>query len=178
MKKLLLSFTAILAFASISKAQIYLGKEGFVKFFSETVVKDVEAINKAAKPIMDTKAGTIAFKLSNRSFKFDNATMEEHFNDQYMESEKYPMTTFSGKIQETIDYTKDGVNKVNVKGTMDMHGVKKEITIPGTITIKGGQIIIDAKFKVSCTDYKIKVPANIAETLDVTVQCTLEAFKK
>lgn len=107
--------------------------------------------------------------------------MKEHFNEDYMESSKYPTTVFKGKINETIDYMEDGVHNVTVTGTMDMHGVKKDITVPGTVTVKGGKIFIYAKFNVKMADYNIKLPSflsvNVAESVDVTVKATMSPMK-
>jgi polyisoprenoid-binding protein YceI len=108
--------------------------------------------------------------------------MEEHFNENYVESEKYPQATFKGKVNEKIDLTKDGENKATVTGKMTLHGVTKDITTEGTITKKGDDLIILSKFKIKVADYNIKVPSlyvqNIAEVVDVTVNITLEPFVK
>jgi polyisoprenoid-binding protein YceI len=104
--------------------------------------------------------------------------MQEHFNEDYMESDKYPNTVFKGKINEKVDYTKNGVNNVTVTGTMDMHGVQKTITIPGTITIQNGVIFLTAKFDVKLTDYNIKVPSVIGSDVGKQIAITFTAAMK
>ena len=108
--------------------------------------------------------------------------MEEHFNENYLETEKFPKAGFKGKINEPVDLTKDGETKVTVTGKMEVHGVTKDETYPGTITKNGNEIIIKTKFKIKLVDYGIKVPSlyvkNIAEIVDVDVVSTLEVYKK
>lgn len=108
--------------------------------------------------------------------------MEEHFNENYMESQKFPNSIFKGKINEKVDYTKDGENKVTVTGKMEIHGVVKDVTIDGTLTVKGTELALSSKFKVKVADYNIKVPSlyvkNIAEVVDVTLNSILEPFQK
>jgi len=108
--------------------------------------------------------------------------MEEHFNENYMETEKFPKAIFKGKINEPVDLTKDGETKVTVTGEMTIHGVTKTETYTGTLTKSGNDIIIKTKFKIKLVDYNIKVPSlyvkNIAEIVDVDVTSTLEPFQK
>ena len=108
--------------------------------------------------------------------------MEEHFNENYMESQKFPNAVFKGKITEKVDFTKDGETKVNVAGKLEIHGVTKEVTLPGTVTVKGNEIKVYAKFPIKVAEYDIKVPSlyvkNIAEVVDVTVNSVLEPFQK
>jgi polyisoprenoid-binding protein YceI len=166
------------------KAQLYKNKPdgGIISFFSKAPLEDIEATNKKVTMVLKTTTNEVQFGATMLNFKFPKPLMEEHFNENYLESDKFPICTFKGKISETIDYTKDGEHKVTVKGTMDLHGVTKEVEIPGTLTIKGGLILLNAKFKIKVADYKIKVPSmyvqNIAEEVEVTVNGTLEPFVK
>ena len=181
MKKTIFLVTALLSF-DICFGQLYKGKETFIHFFSKTDMKDIEA--KSVHPITVLKGETGDFQttVQNKTFKFESSFMEEHFNENYMESEKYPFSTFKGKIQEKVDYTKNGEYKVTCKGTMDMHGVSKEIIAPGTLKINGTQVTLESKFKIKIADFKIKVPSlyakEIAEEIDVDIKSVLEPFKK
>ena len=165
-------------------AQIYMAKTGEISFFSKASLEDIDARNSNARPAMDTKSGKITVRASMRAFKFKSGFMEEHFNENYVESEKYPHAIFEGKIRdnEKIDYTKEGEYNVVCDGKMTLHGQTKDISAPGKITIKGNKIFIDSKFKLTLADYKIEIPAqrlaNIAETVDVTVKAEMEPFKK
>ncbi|HLC83546.1 MAG TPA: YceI family protein [Bacteroidia bacterium] len=180
-KKLLLSLTAIAISSSIF-AQIYVAKTCEVSFFSASPLENIEAIAKVPKTFLNISTNDVQVQITNTAFMFEKPLMQEHFNENYMESEKFPSTTFKGKINEKVDWTKDGEQKVTVTGKMSMHGVDKEITINGVVTIKGGEISISSKFKVHVADYKIKVPSlyiqNIAEDVDVKLNAVMGPIKK
>ncbi|MBA3970783.1 MAG: YceI family protein [Bacteroidetes bacterium] len=181
MKKIFFTLTAIV-FSTTIFAQIFMAKSCEVSFFSASPLENIEAINKAAKPLVNAATNDVQIKIVNTAFIFEKPLMQEHFNENYMESEKFPNTIFKGKINEKIDWTKDGEHKVTVTGKMSMHGVDKEITFDGLITMKGGEMTIASKFKVHVADYKIKVPSlyvqNIAEDVDVKINAVLVPYKK
>ncbi len=180
MKKLF--FIPMLALCVTGYAQIYKGKESSIRFFSAAPLENIEAINSSAQPMLNAKSGAIQVAIAIKGFKFEKPLMEEHFNENYMESDKFPSAVFKGTIKETIDYTKDGETKVTVNGKLDMHGVIKDVVLTGSVTIKGGVISLSSKFKIKVADYNIKVPSlyvkNIAEEVEITVNSTLEPFKK
>jgi polyisoprenoid-binding protein YceI len=181
MKKLLV--ISLLVFTIVNaKAQIFTAKETLVTFYSKSPLEDIDAANKGAVIVLNSVTNNIQVALSVQNFKFKNALMEEHFNENYMETEKYPKAIFKGKINETIDYTKDGDYKVTVTGKMDMHGVTRDETYEGTLKKTGNVISITTKFKIKVADYKIKVPSlyvkNIAEIVDIDVKSTLELYVK
>jgi polyisoprenoid-binding protein YceI len=171
-----------LTVSTIANAQIYLGKTCDISFYSKGPIEDIAALNTTTKPIFNAAKGEVAVKVTIKGFKFDKQLMEEHFNEKYMESDKYPYAVFTGKVNEPIDYKKDGTYKVTLTGKLDMHGVAKDRTIDGTVTIKGGEISFDSKFVVALKDHNIEIPSlvaqNIAETVDVTIKTTLVEFKK
>ena len=174
MKQLFFAAVLLIGFNSFN-AQIYTSKEGGtnISFFSKAPMEDIEAVNKSAIIVLQPSTSDLQVSVSVMNFKFKNALMEEHFNENYMETEKYPKTIFKGKINETLDYTKDGENKVTVTGKLEMHGVTKDVTISGTLNKTGNQLKLNAKFKVKVADYNIKVPSmyvkNIAEEVEVTI---------
>ncbi len=108
--------------------------------------------------------------------------MQEHFNENYMETPKYPNASFRGKINEKIDYKKDGVYKVTCTGKLNMHGVDQLRTIDGTITVKGNEVVLDSQFFVKTVDHKIDVPKvvfeKIAENIKVTVNAKYAPYVK
>ena len=181
MKKALLLITAFAFSAGIS-AQIVMAKTCAVSFFSASPLENIEAINKASKPLINKSTNDIQIKIVNSAVIFEKALMQEHFNENYMESEKFPNTIFKGKINEKIDWAKDGDHKVTVTGKMSMHGVDKDITMDGLINIKAEEVSISTKFKIHIADYGIKVPSlyiqNIAEDVDVKIDAVLVPFKK
>ena len=182
MKKIILIiFLAALAFTA--SAQVYLAKSCDISFFSASVIENIEANNNSAKPVINTATNDVLIKVPITGFEFKSQMMQEHFNENYMESDKFPFAIFKGKINETIDYSiSDVCNKVTVTGNMNMHGVEKCIVITGTLTVKDGQLLIDAKFNVRLSEYDIKVPSlyvkNIAEEVEVKLYATLEPYVK
>ncbi|MES2565451.1 MAG: YceI family protein [Bacteroidota bacterium] len=184
MKTLITTIAFVIGLSSIVNAQLFRGKPdaSTISFFSKSPLEDIDATNKKAVIVLKTTTNDIQFGVPMVGFKFPKPLMEEHFNENYVESEKFPTCTFKGKINETIDYTKDGEHKVTTKGTLNLHGVSKEIEAPGTLTIKGKEITIVSAFKVRVADYNIKVPSlyvqNIAEVVDVKVNAVLEPYEK
>ena len=179
--KYILVVVVSLFYVTFLKAQIYTGKTYQVSFFSDGPVEDIAATSKSAQVILNTANNGIAVKVTIKGFDFEKKLMQEHFNEKYMESDKYPYATFTGKIKDSIDYKKDGVYKITVAGKLNMHGVEKDRNIQGTLAVKGGEIIIDSKFPVALKDHNIEIPTlvaqNIAEIVDVTLKFTLTEFK-
>lgn len=174
-----IAFAAILfltGFAMRAQAQMYQSQSMEVRIHSYTPMEDIEGTNKRGHALMNAK-GEVAILLTNTLFEFQNKLMEEHFNEKYMESDKYPSSGFRGKINEAIDFSKEGTYNVTVTGKLNIHGVDQERTIPGTLTIKGGVITFNAKFQVKCIDHKITIPTlvamKVAEVIDVTVNVSL-----
>lgn len=184
MARIIVFIGAFLLCAKLSVAQIYKAKDGAttITFFSSSPLEDITATNKGAIIVFNSSTNDIQIRVSVINFKFKNALMEEHFNENYMESEKFPKSTFKGKINEPVDYSKDGETKVTVTGKMEIHGVTKDETYTGTIKKVGNEITLDCKFKVKVADYNIKVPTlyvkNIAEVVDIDYKCILEPFEK
>ena len=163
-------------------SQIYVGEKCKITFFSETKLENIDATNSVTKPVFNSKTGDFVIQAQQNAFVFKSAFMQEHYNENYMESEKFPYAKFTGKVKETIDYTKDGEYKVTMDGTLDMHGVALPRTISGTIIVKGGTITMDSKFDVKVADHKIKVPSlyveKIAEVINVSFHTDMVVFKK
>ncbi len=163
---------ALLAVGLNSFSQVYIGEKTKITFFSETKMENIDAINTVAKPVFSAANGAFVAQVQHSAFVFKSAFMQEHYNENYMESEKFPFATFKGKVKETVDYTKDGVYNVTMEGTLDMHGVTLPRTITGTITIKGGTLTMDSKFDVKVADHKIKVPSLYVEKIAENIQVT------
>ncbi len=181
MKKTLLLALLFLLFSEI-KAQIFISKECRISFFSATPMENISVVNTNAVPIINTTTNEVAIKVPVTSFVFKSQLMQDHFNENYMESEKYPFATFKGKINEKIDFTKKLCYPVTVTGNFNMHGVEKCIVIAGTVTPEDGKLTIDAKFKVKLADYDIKIPTivlqNIAEEIEIKINSSLEPYVK
>ena len=182
MKKLILSLFVI--FGLSANAQMYKSKKDgcSIHFLSKSPLEDIEAINKSPLAVFKPETNDLQFMVVMTDFKFKAALMEEHFNENYVESTKFPQAIFKGKVNEKIDLTADGENKVTVTGKMTLHGVTKDVTAEGTITKKGEDLILKSIFKIKVADYNIKVPSlyvqNIAEIVDVDVNVVMEPFVK
>ncbi len=155
---------------------LYLASECKVSFFSSAPLEDIEAVSTRATSALNGSDGSIAFKIPIKSFEFPNKLMQEHFNENYMESDKYPEAQFAGKIVEIdrIDLKKPADYTVTVKGDMTIHGVKKPVETKGVLSIKpDGTIHANSKFPVAVADYNVKIPTmvvkNIAEVVEVKV---------
>jgi hypothetical protein len=166
------------------QAQVYIGKETDITFFSKSTIEDISAHNKNVKPVFNTATGDLIIKIPNTGFTFKSALMQEHFNENYMESDKYPNSIFDGKINETVDYTKDGKYTVTATGNLTIHGVTKQVTIQGTIEVRNNELTMHAEFKVNMTDYNIEIPGLYVNTqsdsdeVNITVNSTLSPYKK
>ena len=175
----------IATFITLSaSAQTYITRNGRITFFSKAPVENIEANNNEVTSILDTKKGEVAFIALIKSFKFQKALMEEHFNENYMESNTFPKANFKGTVTDLskVNFSNDGTYSVNVSGALTIHGVTKNIEVPATITISQGKISASSKFSVKVKDYNIKIPTtvvnNIAETITVTVDCKYDPLKK
>lgn len=179
MKKSII-FITVLMMGNMAFAQKYMTRTGKVSFFSTTPVENIEAFNNESAAVLDSKTGDVAFQVPIKSFKFEKALMQEHFNENYMESDKYPKAEYKGKITDIskVNFAKDGTYNVSTAGKMTIHGVTKDVTIPGTITVKGSEATMNSKFKVKNADYGIKIPSmvvtKVAKEIEVTVNSILK----
>jgi polyisoprenoid-binding protein YceI len=180
MKTILISFLVLLLSANAVYSQKYMTRNGHIRFFSSAPLEDIEARNKQVNAALDTESGDFVFRVLIRSFEFEKALMQEHFNENYLESHKFPNASFQGKVTNLseIDFTKDGAYEATVEGKLTIHGVTNDIVKKGTFTVKDGVIEGFSKFDVKVADYDIKIPSavtdNIAENIEVTVDVKLE----
>lgn len=155
-------------------AQKFVAEKSVITFFSDALIEDITATNSKTVSILNKQSGELAFAVPIREFKFEKKLMQQHFNEKYMESEKYPKASFSGVLQN-FDASRTGVQNVKAKGKLTIHGVTREVEIEGTADVSD-KIILKSKFPVKLADYKVEIPQlvfqNIAETVDVTVDIT------
>jgi hypothetical protein len=162
----------------------YYSKTGHIWFYSHTPMEDVEAHNYQVGTILDVKTGDLMFTALVKSFEFKKALMQEHFNENYMESDKFPKAAFQGKVQEigSVNSTKDGVYPVKVSGDLTIHGTVKKVTIDAKLEVKGGKIHATSQFEVVPGDFAIEIPSlvkdNIAKTIQVNVDISYEPYVK
>ncbi|UKJ07608.1 YceI family protein [Solitalea lacus] len=179
MKKVKLILLLLLFFAGSTKAQKQLISRNVVmSFFSSAPLEDIKAESKSGYSILDTAQNTLYFKIEIRTFKFRKGMMQEHFNENYMESEKYPYAEFKGKIIDRVNFLTDGEYNVKVQGDLLIHGVKQNYLVNGVISVKDGVVSGSSTFPVKLKDHKIKIPTlvlkNIAEVVDVTIKVMYE----
>ena len=171
-----LTFIFLFMFLVLSaNAQKYITKNGFIGFFSHTPMEDIKADNNQVASILDISTGDLVFQALIKSFHFDRTLMEEHFNENYMDSEKFPRANFKGKITNlsSIDFKKNGTYEVNVEGELTIRDVTNKISTKGTMEVVSGGINAMSKFNIVPEDYKIDIPGvvreKIARNLEVTV---------
>lgn len=166
--------TGCLALQSQNK---YFTKTGMVSFFSVAPLEDIEARHRSVTAILDTKSATLQFMLLVNGFEFDKELMQEDFNEDYMQSGKFPKSEFKGQVvnNTAIAYSKDGENPARVKGMLTIHGETKEMEATGKITIKQGRIIITAVFNILLSDYNVPVSKLVKDKISNKVKITLEA---
>ena len=174
------AFLALLALAGRPAwAQtVLVTRHAQLSFFSATPLENISAKSSSAVSAIDTKSRTIYFKVDNTSFEFPRKLMEEHFNENYIESSKYPFSEFHGQVAEPVDLTKDGTYPVTVTGKLKIHGVEKAYSEQGVITLKDQKLRVTASFNVQLKDHNIAIPtmvvAKIAEQVKVTVSAEYE----
>jgi YceI-like domain len=168
-----------LAFTLLSvsvSAQKYMTKNGFIGFYSHTSMEDIKADNNQVASVIDTGTGDVVFQVLIKSFHFDRALMEEHFNENYMESDKYPKSTFKGKIANlaSVSFSKNGTYDVTIDGDLTIHNVTNKVSIKGTIEVVSAGLNANSKFKIVPEDYKIEIPSVVRDKINKDLEVTVE----
>lgn len=162
-------------------AQKYLTRNGFAGFYSKTPLEDIIAENNQAFAAIDTGKHQIAFALLVKGFIFRKELMQEHFNENYAESDKYPKTEFTGTYTCSRPINQEGVYPIVVKGNLTLHGVTKSIEAPATLEIRSGSILGNSSFKLKPEDFNMKIPSivrdKIAREMNVKIQVTWSTLK-
>lgn len=160
----------------------FLCNEGHITFFSHTAIEDITAENKEVASVLDAESGEVAVIVKITAFQFEKKLMQEHFNENYMESEQFPKATFMGKIVNNgeIDYASPGVYSIKVEGDMTIHGVVQNMAEEGSLEVRTDGIVVTMEFLLDPSDYGIKIPRvvrkNIAERLQITISLAHEAI--
>ena len=174
MKKIIL-LTAWIFCSITSIAQKYATEKSTITFFSKAAIEDIAATNSKAVSIFNVTTGEIVYAIPMKDFEFEKSLMKDHFNEKYIESEKFPKATFQGKITGYKEGIK-GEQVANAKGKLTIHGVTNEIDTVGMVNISDGKIFMKSTFIVKLKDYNIKIPQllwkNIAEHVEVKIEFT------
>lgn len=175
----MLLLLALIAPAATSQAQKYATKTGTIRFYSEAPAENIEAVNKQVNSALDTQTGDFVFRVLMKGFQFEKALMQEHFNENYVESHKFPNASFTGKVSQDagIDWEKDGVYETTVSGKLTIKGVSKDVSEKGSFTVKNGTVLGKSTFYIKLADYNVEIPKtvmkNIAETIEINVDVEL-----
>ena len=183
MKRLLFLLVLLLLVRGVPPALAqgrYLTKTGLVSFFSASPIEDIEARNQQVAAVLDFSTGQLAFSVPVKGFVFKRTLMQEHFNENYMESDKYPKATFTGRFVgfDASHLATAGPHPAQVEGDLTLHGVTHHLRVPATVELRGGQLLAQATFPVASADYNIEIPLlvrnNIAKIISVRVDlmCT------
>lgn len=182
--KTIIVFLLSLSFFSGTFAQKYFSKTGKISFYSSTPIENIEAESNSAATVFDVPSGKIQWSVLIKSFEFEKALMQEHFNENYMESSKFPKAKFDGEIvnMDAVALDKEGSYETMVKGTLEIHGVSNEIETPVTFKVDRNGVNGQTVFKVLVADYGIEIPAvvreNIAKEIEITVNADYELLDR
>ncbi len=183
MKNLILVTSVVLLSTISLAAQQYITKNGRISFYSDGPLEKIEAHNSQVNSALNTETGAIVFKVLMKSFIFEKALMQEHFNENYVESDKYPNSTLKGKVTNVneIDFEKEGAHEATIEGDLTIHGITKKVKEKGTFTVSKNSIHGKSTFLVKLDDYDISIPGavngKIAEEIEITVDIKLKPYK-
>ncbi len=177
-------FSILFLSVSMAAQSPLITKDGTTTFFSHSPIEDIEAINDKTTAAINFVKGDVVVKMLIKHFTFENALMQEHFNENYMESEKFPAAIFKGKLvsDNAIDLSQDGSYEVTLDGQLTIRGISTPLEAPATITVSGDQVSATTVFIARPAEYDIKIPAvvikNIAEEIKVSTSLTFTIAKK
>jgi len=176
-----LVFFCLCIFCIVVKAQEkQFTKNGKISFYSKAPLEDIEGRNKSVTCVLDTKTGNLQFSVMMKGFEFRKALMQQHFNENYVESDKYPKAEFKGAVinNRDIDYAKEGTYPAKVKGKLTLHGETKEVNAEGTIQVANGRIIASTDFTLLLSDYKIAIPGIVKDKISNMVKIKVDLSMK
>jgi polyisoprenoid-binding protein YceI len=182
MKYFLAMIAGIFIRLPVFSQDIYTAKRTEFSFFSTAPLEDIEAKTNKGVSAINIKTKALYFKVLVNTFQFRKKLMQEHFNENYLETERYPYAEFKGKMTNEVDLTKPGTYEVMVEGVLSLHGVDKNYQEKATITVQADKLQANATFNVRLADHQIKIPSlvlkNIAEIVAVTVTGNYEPVLK
>ena len=176
MKRAIPLLLLVCASFTLHAQKLFSTKTGQIKFNASSPIEKIEAVNNQVDSKMIDKTGQIVFSVLIKSFKFENQLMEDHFNENYMESSKIPKADFKGYITNvaSVDFSKDGKYPINLEGSLSLHGVQQKVSATGTLTIAGGKPTLSGTFKIKIKDYGVTglyIGTKIASEAEITIKC-------
>lgn len=184
MKNILFLTVILFAFTSAMEAQVYYTKSGKISFFSEAPLENIEAQNGTATFVIDFESGQVESAALIKAFQFEKALMQEHFNENYMESHKFPKAVFKGKIadHQNINLEESGEYEVEVEGNITIHGVTQPILTPAKLIVTDAGVNAHCEFTVAVADFDIEIPGvvreNIAKEIDIKINVELTELEQ
>jgi len=184
MRKAFIAAVILLAITAGAQAQKYLTKNGHIHFFASTPMENIEAHNRQVNAALDSQTGDFVFKVLMKSFEFERALMQEHFNENYVESDKFPNASFVGKVLniKEVNFAKNGTYPVTVEGDLTIKGVTNKVSEKGTLEVKDNKVTGTSSFNIVLADYGIKIPGavadKIAKTFKIDVDVAMGKFNK
>jgi polyisoprenoid-binding protein YceI len=174
MKRIAVVFFLLSIVFAVS-AQKYMTKNGYIGFSSQTPMENIKGDNNQVAGVLDTSNGEMVFQALIKSFHFDRALLEEHFNENYMESDKFPKSSFKGKITNlsSVNFLKNGTYDVTVEGDLTIHDVTNKISTKGTIEVVTGGINANSKLNIIPEDYKINIPGIVRDKVNKNLEVTV-----
>jgi hypothetical protein len=185
--RLVLCLLLVLVGGGLSSGQAqgkFMTQKGMVSFFSTSIIEDIEAHTEQAAAVLDLQTQQLAFSIPVKSFQFKRSLMQEHFNENYMESDRFPKATFKGRV---LDFDASALSKglpqrIAVEGDLTIHGVTRHITVTGGLEQQKGTLLVNAYFNVAPADYNIEIPLlvreNIAKTVGIKVALACEPISQ
>lgn len=172
------SFLTVLGF-QFPEATIFRCNNGKIMLKSDATLEVIEAQSNKLRGAIDFSTNSFAWTVDIRSFEgFNNQLQREHFNENYMESDKYPKASFTGKIIEEVNLQTDGVYSVRAKGKISVHGVEQERIIKSQVVVAGKRIQVRSTFTVPLSEHNITIPRivyqKIAEEITVNIEADLK----
>jgi hypothetical protein len=175
-KLFLLGLLAI-SFGTKNVNPTYRCEKGLAIFSSAAPLELIEAKSKKLRGILDPATQSYAWSIENNTFEgFNSPLQQEHFNENYMETDKFPRSTFTGKIIEKIDFKQNGTYKVRAKGKLSLHGVERERIIKCDLTIKNSIISVKSNFTISLSEHNISIPKIVNQKISEEVKVSIEAM--
>ena len=158
--------------------QTYVSKNGMIRFYSQAPLEKIEAVNRQVNTALMAPTGDFVFKVLIKSFNFEKAMMQEHFNENYLESDKYPEATFAGKVTniKDINFTKEGSYPAVVEGKLTLHGQTQPMKQNGILEIKNDAVTARAKFNILLADYRISIPNTVVNNISKSIEITVEVI--
>src|SRR5450432_4104610 len=165
MKKIIAMLCLAVAGHSAAYSQLYMTRTGFIGFYSKTSFEDIKAENNQVYAVIDAGKKNIAFAVLLKGFVFTKELMQEHFNENYVESDKYPKATFSGAYTGDVQLSRDGVYPVRVRGNLTLHNVTRTIEEQATLEVKGSKLLGKAEFNIKPEDFQISIPSVVRDKI-------------